>query len=302
MKHCITLKCFSILLILLLFSCGDNSSNNTELINEYENKISQLRDSIDLLQNTPEKRLYKAENLFKSDNAEDAIKELNTLIKLFPESDKISEAENKILAYQKKIDQDLKKAEKLKSEGFKVFKETTNFEHIGVSYKISNKKISDKWIFDRYENRYFLRNAERGEKFWSATANVTSTLKETNLLPFFLYKVDGDKLSYIRTVQYKFYRWQDYSYYLGTYPDKSNDFKYSETIKFTLGTTIQESEENEVLFIVSQKIHCVQRENVRYDNPPINYNSLKCPPLKQLTLERLDKDFIVVDIINKSKL
>lgn len=160
------------------------------------------------------------------------------------------------------------------------YKEGQNI-YSGLSFKVGKT-----FTYDRYGDTYHYSTAERGDKYITSNVNIKSESKDPALHMFALYYLDSDSsLILVNAMEYRFQRWEDYGTYLGNYLDKNNDFAYSETVKFTLGTTIPENLLKNKLFIVSIKTPSFIRSVARFDNPPVSYSS------NGKMVRRISKDF-----------
>lgn len=149
-----------------------------------------------------------------------------------------------------------------------------SFKTNETSYSGLNFKFSNTFTFDRYDDTYHYATAERGEKYLTTNVNITSSSKDPNLNGFAVYYLDKDSaLRYITSFSFKFQRWEDYGTYLGNYHDKSNDFAYSETVKFAMGAKIPTEYLNKPIIIVSRKEPTFVKSIERFGNPPVSYDS-----------------------------
>jgi len=285
--------------ILLMMSC---SSGITEA--DYKNIVDELnacKATVEELENTPDKRLNKGLELLQKGQEDEGIQVLNELISKFPASEEASKANQEIATIEERKEKELKEEERRKRLGFKVLKESTRFKVVDVELSLSSIKVSKNWIFDRYEKRYFTIEAQRGEKYITSTASIKSTVNNPKLPKISAYRVNGDKLTFIRDMNYRFYRWRDYGAYLGNYADYKNDFSRTETIRFSIGLAINEDYlKEDVIVLLASKSTCIQRKQSR-GNPPISYDPVGCKYRQNLTVKEAQEDFVTVKIFNKDK-
>lgn len=276
----------------LLNSCdlGNNvkstdSQTTTEKVN---NELSYLS----------ENELYE-KAMASISNYEDA-KALNILQYLknkFPNYQK-----EMVDTFIKTMDQKIKEKEELANKGFSSIKENKMVTYADLIYTFSDISIGKTLIADRYEDRYFYWEAERGNKFIINKFSIKSESKDPLLCPILIYKQSSNSLELIGKCFYKFNRWKDYGTYLGNYIDRGNSFVYSEKINFVAGYEIQESElENNAIFIVLKKDHCAIREEDRFANPPISYNLSECGVKNTLTTDDFLNDYVLIKVFGKIK-
>lgn len=163
--------------------------------------------------------------------------------------------------------------------------ETENTVYKGLAFKQSKT-----FTFDRYDDTYHYQTAERGDKFIISDVNVTSKVKDPELVPFGIYEIMPDStLSLIKMMDYRLRRWEDYATYLGNYNDNTNDFSYSETVRFSIGGSVPDSIPNNKLIIVSSTLPSYSRRSNRFDTPPVSYSTSKTMS------KRISKDFEWID-------
>src|SRR5690606_2321252 len=132
----------------------------------------------------------------------------------------------------------------------------------------------NRFTFDRYDDTYHYKDAERGDKYITANITITSKTKDPMLHGFGLYCMDADSaLNLVGMFSYRLFRWEDYGTYLGNYNDNKNDFAYSESIKFALGLSMPDSLLNKKLLVLTREKPFYTRTVNRYDTPPVSYIS-----------------------------
>lgn len=294
----------------ILWGCGVDQSEYDKVKKERDELeltikqkdiiIRQLHDTISMLSYPANQRIIKINNLVSDGKYNEARSEMDLLAALFPES---KEAQL-IPSISSKID-DLvqkKKAEEERSKalGFKGLKPslTATIGYNDVSF--SNLSISNTFVHDAYEGRYFYNTADRGNVFFTATMQVTSSSKDPNLPTLAVYSIKGDKMNREGTMRIEFARWEDYGCYLGNYHDNGNDFAKTATIRFKLGVELSEEIKKTPYAIVLKKSNVFSRHEDRFENPPISYNGSASYPYS-LALDDFTKEnsqYMVVKIAN----
>lgn len=282
----------------------ENESLKNE-VNSLRLRVSKLKDKNYELTNTPEQRLVNISALVEKEDDLAAEQALGTFKEKFPQSVEFKKAEKLVVKLRAKKKLAAEQAERKKRLGFKVVKEQKFFKTTGVKVVVKKPHIDRRWVFDSYDDYYHYRDAERGYRHVLASLSITADKGVNNprLPGMGVYKISGDKLYLISSMDYKFIRWKDYGSYLGNYADYSNDFAHTATVRFKVGTSIKEEALKKPLFIIAENRGCVDRSEDRLANPPVSYNGY-CTDLKdQLSLDDVtSKKYSVLKIFNKNKL
>jgi hypothetical protein len=292
---------FTIIVAILTLSCKDGVKQS-----EYDKlkaELNECKTTVEELRNTPQIRLSNGQQFLSKYEIINAKKEFNELIEKFGETEEAKIAMSLIAGIEKEEKERKEEEERKKNLGFKALTETSTVSAGNVTLKFNSVSTGGNFAFDRYDNRWSYRDAERGEVYVLANISVTSKIKEPELPPMSVYKNENGSLSLIGTLEYKFYRWEDYSSYLGNDADYGNDFAHTATIKFSCGLSISKEDiENNVVFVVVKKENCFLRSTERFANPPVSYISSGCNMKSTLKVEDFDKDYVLVKIFNKNKL
>jgi hypothetical protein len=179
----------------------------------------------------------------------------------------------------------------------------SSIAHKTLTLHFEDFKPSKLFVFDRYDDRYFESSPKRGERFITSNVTVKNSSSSQDLPCITAFQYDEGYLQAVGTFDYRFYRWQDYGYYLGNYHDKFNDFEYTEKIKFSLGAVISEQTlKQKPIFILMSKGTWASRMNNKFASPPVNYDNSICIPYATIIgLSELEY-YEVIDVINPEKL
>ncbi len=306
MKNCILT--FSI--CLLLGSCGVKHADFESMRKERDELrakttsdsilICRMRDTISMLAVPANQRMTKVNKLIDNGDFENAKKEMETIISLFPESKETASSEsvfNRIKDLETKKKQE---EERIKSLGFKALKPVSTVDIDYNKIVFSNVSIGNTFIHDSYDDRYFYNTADRGNVFVTATMSVTSTSKDPKIPTLAVYSIVGNTMKLEETMLIEFARWKDYGTYLGNYHDNGNDFSKTSTVKFKLGTEVSKDVTKTAYAVVLKKNNCMTREYDRFNNPPISYSGSSNYPstLKLDDFTREDSEYAVIKIAN----
>ena len=218
-------------LLLVLSSCGVDSekynkaiATNDSLMNicdsltakvtRQESEISELKKSVAQYSYPADQRFHTILSYIKSNDFDLAKKEINDLQSTFPNSKEASECNNQLSIIEKEEIKIKMEEERLKALGFKALKQQSNFKVDYNTITMSNISIGSQFIFDSYDDRYFYREADRGNKYITAKMTVTSSIKEPNLPQAAIYTISGDKMVFNERFDLRYARWEDYGTYL----------------------------------------------------------------------------------------
>lgn len=297
-----------LLILLALAACTQQHvQNNNPVLNQEIEKLKsenkELKKTIESLQYPAPDRLQEIKTLISENNLSIAENKITELKKLFPISN-----EAKLCSEQEKIIADKKakikaEEERIKALGFKALKEEAIVSIDYNKIQIGGFSTAQTFTFDSYDDRYFYKTADRGNKYISARITVTSKDKDPKLPVFYAYSISGDKLNYEGSFMLRFARWEDYSTYLGNYNDNSNDFSKTATIPFKIGLEISSDLAQQPLLILLKHKNCMERSYDRFANPPASYSEgSDCTYTTTLSLEEVRKEYSLVKFLNKGKI
>ena len=266
----------------LIASCGIKQGENDSIKRELETLkkqvvkdsiyISKLRDTISMLSFPANQRLAlinKQVSNGEYDQALNGIMELNNLFPNSIESQQTSTIIQRIndLIAKKKAEED-----RIKALGFKALNPqlSTTIEYNKIS--ISGISVSNTFIHDSYDDRYFYNRADRGNTYVLATMSITSESHNPDIPTLAVYSIIGDKMQMEKVMRLEFARWKDYGAYLGNHVDFGNDFAKTSTIRFKLGAEVSLETTNKAYAIVLKKYNGLSRKENRYEDPAISYS------------------------------
>lgn len=300
---------FSIALI-VVFGCASNEEELKQLrndkeqltaqVNEYSAVIQALRDSVTMLSFPADQRLTKINSLVSSGDYSAAKQEISRLISLFPESKEAKSAPAIIERIDKLVAQKKAEEERIKALGFKALKASTTFKIDYNTVELSSISVGNTFTFDSYDDRYFYRTADRGNKYVSAAMKITSEEKDPKLPQLAIYSISGDTMTKVGNFDTEFARWKDYGSYLGNYSDNGNDFSKVSSVRFKIGEEVSEDIVKGPYALIMKKENGLSRNYDRFANPPVSYTGYVSYP-STLRLEDFTKegsDFVVVKIAN----
>lgn len=265
----------------LYSSCTSKSEMEAKIVeveNKYKDSLSILRNELKdakekilLLSYPADQRIQKAKSLIESGDLQKAIVEIEQLKRLFPNSPEASASSTLLTKIEQLKEAQRKEEERIKALGFKAIQEqpTVKVDYNTVTY--SSISIGNTFVFDAYDDRWFYRDADRGNKYVTMQMSVTSTNHNPQLPELALYVISGDKMIFEGTFDTEFARWRDYGAYLGNYHDSSNDFSKVSTVKFKLGLQVGVEKLSKPYAIVLKKRNSLSYHYDRFKNPPISY-------------------------------
>lgn len=133
--------------------------------------------------------------------------------------------------------------------------------------------FSDTWATDLYDSNSKLRHAPVDSKFLTAYVNITATTKTPSLPTLLLVSYTKDAIIPIKELEYKFYKWQDYSSFIDQTKDDLNDFSKSRTVTFSCGTLVSNTalhNQNLALILIDNSTY---KKTISPDKHQISYYS-----------------------------
>ena len=313
------MKQLKLLLFIVTFSaCGnehkgqDADTDQNEMHKMYEMKvdslsaivtkqnalITEMRDSIAILKFPADQRMEQAKRLIAEEKYDQALKELNDLKRIFPNSSEAQACASLVESINKKKEEKIKEEERIRALGFKALQQRSTIEIDYNKISISSISVGNKFIFDSYDSRYFYRDAERGKKYVTMAMSVTSTSHNPRIPQLAFYTIQGDKMLLDDTFTTKFARWSDYVAYLGNYHDSRNDFAYVSTVNFKLGLQVSEENLRGPYAIVLKKENGLSLSSFdRFRNPPVYYSG-SVPYPNTLSIDDFSNNYVLVKLFN----
>lgn len=307
-KRLAALPCIFVV-VLLLSACNDGETK------KLRSTVAELQDSVEALtkenadlttrladalkiQQGLEKRiaelsltapvlLKQVEESAKAGDAAEVQRAVNILAARFPDTVQHKKAIDTLENLRAKEKQKQVEAQRLASMGFKALKiEALRTELVTVM--ASTPRISRQFVFDRYDDHYHYFDSDRDHKYVVTSLLVTAGKGVTNprLPGIALYRAEGKRLRKLGDFDLRFSAWSDYATYLGNYSDSQNDFAKIATIKFDAGVEVSDSElANRPLYLVATKDGCLERNEARFDTPPVSYSGVCSMLSNNLTLD-----------------
>ena len=164
------------------------------------------------------------------------------------------------------------KQKQLTHQSFTRAKANPNFETENLKVRVSDFDISDTWVFNRRGSKYSYNKVDRGNKYVTFKAKISSTDNNPMLPRFELLVLKTDSLMSEHAMVYNFQQWKDYSTYIGATSDFANDFAKTETITFTVGTSVKEEDLQRPMLILAGQQE-VKRVSNKTGTPPVSYKA-----------------------------
>lgn len=274
-------------------SCKKQQCSSCEFwIKENDSLLVIIED----LRNTPEMRLTLLEQLFERKSYDSCKMVFNQLSEKYPDTEEAKVGKALIMEVEKIEEKIRQEKQRKKQLGFMALKIDNNVKVDYTTLYFSGIGKVNQVIIDRYENRYHYYTAERGNFFVTCVVKITSAIKNPELPPVLVYKLQDSSLAYVEKLKYRFYSWSDYGTYLGNYHERRNDFAYSETVNFVLYAELSKVNiGKDPLYLLVGKENCVERKTYSLDNPPVYYKyreEFNKP--SRLSLEQAEKEFHLI--------
>lgn len=263
-------------------------------------RIFNLQDTIKMLSLPANRRLSLINEQVANGEYNRAKKNIDELKCLFPNSIESQQSTAILQRIDSLIAKQRAEEERVKALGFKSLKPVSSaiIEYNKVSF--SGLSVSNTYVHDSYDSRYFYNRADRGNTFILATMAVTSESHNPDIPTLAVYSINGDKMQIESVMRLEFAQWKDYGAYLGNHTDFGNDFSKTSTIRFKLGSEVSLDLMKKPYAIVLKKYNGLARKNNRYDNPAISYSGNMMYP-HTLSLEDFTGDnarYVIIKIAN----
>lgn len=294
---------------LICISCN-NTSNQNEIEKLHHSldsiqtvaysqseEIIKLRDSISILKYPASDRYAQAQKYFSEGNYDRAQNEINDLNKIFPNSPEATMSDALRQKINNELEKQRKEQERIAALGFKAIQQ---YSKVTVGYNtitLSQFSTGKEFTFDAYDDRWFYRTADRGDKYVTMAMSVTSTSKEPMIPEFAIYSINGSQMTMIETFTTRYARWMDYGAYLGNYTDNNNNFAKVSTVKFKLGAEVSESVINSAYAIVMYNANVLTEQYDRFANPP-QYWTGSASFAKTLTVDSFNSSYVLIKTFN----
>lgn len=285
---------------------------NTGLSNqivELEKKVSTLETELKKALETPELFKSRIAEIVSREALFEAKAELDKFAERFPSKPLQYEQANSMV---KGLETTLAKREQEKERiarlGFKATSDVAKVSFSDVEYSTASVAISNTFTFDSYDDTYHYRTADKDQKYVSMRVTVSSKSKDPTLVPFLIYRIEGQTLYKQEELRYEFRRWESHGTYIGLYHDDGNDFAKSKNVLFNVGAQVPEELAGKAFAVVAGPDGCIPRRERKVGNPEVMYLNLgsECssiPSTISLTdLTTNTTNMRLVKIVNRNKL
>lgn len=245
-------------------------------------EISAMRDSIALLQFPAEQRLAKIKKLIADESFHDARKEIVALQKYFPNSQEAAQCPVLTETINTKLAAIEAEKERIKAQGFKVFKDNLSRSDNDETYNFSGFTYGRTFTFDNcYDvGEYSYRTADKDNTYLLFSLRMSTKKKYASPPRIYIYEVIGDKLHQVTSCMEEYASWTSYGAKIGNYSDDSHDFSKVNSVNYKFAGEIEQTKTKKPLFVLFSK----------------NGHNLK----SELSVEDVQNDCIVIKILNRN--
>ena len=277
LKFYVMKKLTSFFILLGLMTACNNYSDE---YNKSQQELASARDSIRVLQKQimelsypANQRLDNINKLIKAGDLDAATAEIDNLVALFPKSNE-AQQENSLRTKIEKLHQaKIEEEKRIKALGFKVLKDNMSVSFGDVKASFSGFQTANTFTFDSYDDHYRYFQADKNQKYISASMSITSSSSNPKLPQCAVYFVNGDVLEYSYTTFItRFARWDDYGSYLGNDADFNNDFSKVNTVRFKIGVEVKDENLQRPFVVVLKKEGVLERTYEQFSTPEISYS------------------------------
>lgn len=250
--------------ILLLIGCsGGNNSVDLQptvdalnaLVANQEVQIKLMRDTISKLQFPADQRLAEIKQLIASEKYTEAKMAIAGLESIFPNSQEALQCASLIETIDTRLAAIEAEQERIKAQGFKVFKDNMTCSDDGKKFSFSGFTFGREFTFDYCDdvNEYSYRTADKDKTYLLFSLRLST--KEMSAYPpsIYIYELAGDKLKYVTFCSREYADWISYSAKIGNYPDDSHDFSKVNAVRYKFAGEIKQSMTKRPLFVLFAK-------------------------------------------------
>lgn len=292
-----TLRILSFITIAIaIVSCDNNKlkSDYSNLEKKYniltstndslKSRLDILTDSITILKYSASDRLHNIKKSISDNELENAKEQIEALKRIFPKSKEISEANNLAIVIAQKEEAQKKEEERIKALGYKAFKNNTSGNIGKVSYNLSGFTFGTRYTFDYCNDvgEYSYRTADKDNRYLLASLLLSTKEKYASVPNFYLYKIENGNLQKVGFFSGEYASWTSYGAKIGNYSDDSHDFAKVNNIKYKLACEISKDLTSKPLIMLAKK----------------DETSVK----DELTIDEVKSDYLVIMIMNRTKL
>jgi hypothetical protein len=266
---------------------GTAASGESAEVAQLRAEVARLKKENDELRISPFHLAIEVDGAMRANNEEKAVAAYKQLADTFPVAPETGEMKKRLdifMARRRAQEEDEKRIAAL---GFKGLPVNASISAQDTALTLSSVSVAKRWIFDSWGDGWRFQDAEKDRKMLIARVNVASKQKEPALFGLAAYVPDGNKLTRLGQMRYRFARWSSYGAFLGTTFDTRNEFSHSWKIPFTAGVSVSEDDlKKRPIYLVATNEGCHSRHWERFGQPPVSYLPAECGTLKPtLTLD-----------------
>lgn len=250
-------------------------------------EVERLRKENAELRISPNTLAIEVAAAMQASNEEKAVAAFKQLSDTFPIAPETAEMKKRLDAFMTQRRAQEEEDKRIAALGFKGLPVASTFGDQDLSLTVGSVELVKRWIFDYWGEGWRYVDAEKDRRMLVARVNLASKNKEPALYGLAAYVPDGDKLTQVGTMRYRFARWSSYGAFLGTSADYRNEFSHSWKIPFSAGVSVAEQDlKRRPIYLVATRETCHPRHSERFGQPPVFYLPGECKSLKpELKLE-----------------
>jgi len=244
-------------------------------------EVERLRKENAELRVSPHALALEVDGAIRGGNEEKAVAAFKQLSDTFPIAAETTEMKKRLDAFlaQRRVQEEEDK--RIAALGFKGLPVVASIGGPDLSLTVTSVDLVKRWIFDYWGEGWRFLDAEKDRRILVARVSLASKNKEPSLFGIAAYVADGDKLTQLGTMRYRFVRWSSYAAFLGTTADYRNEFSHSWRIPFTVGVSLSEQDiKRRPIYLVATTEGCHTRHFERFGQPPVLYVAGECKTLK----------------------
>ena len=262
----------------------DNATQIAELEKAYQDTIKALRqklneanNKIEILSYPADQRLVHIGELFNSGDYAGVKKEAEVLKRLFPSAKENDTSKE----YLKKIEaiEAAKKAEeeRLKSLGYKAFKDNLTVKIDDVTYSFSGFSYGRTFTFEYvYDvNEYSYEVADKECTYILGTLSISTKKNYASEPNVYACEIVDGKLKVIDDFRIEYASYNTYGASIGNYSETSHDFSKVSSVKYKMAAQIPQAYTSKPIVIITKKTSGYLSGEITIEEVRENYEVIK---------------------------
>ena len=250
-------------------------------------QVARLKEENAQLRLSPWTLARDVDSAIRAGDEEKAVVAYKQLADTFPVAAETADMKKRMDAFMTQRRAQEENEKRIAALGFKGLPIGTSVANQDTTLTLTSLAVRKRWIFDAWGDGWRFLDADKDRQMLVARLNIASKQKEPALFGLAAYTPDGNKLTRLGQLQFRFARWSSYAAFLGTTADYRNDFSHSWKIPLTAGVQLSQSDlQRRPIYLVATGEGCNVQQHQPFGQPPLFWQAGDCKSLKPtLTLD-----------------